>query len=186
MKDHGFLSHWICTPDEAKTIINRHDKFWVSNCSCREKARRCQSSRLDVCLFFTSDSRGTGSNLREVDREFVDGLLAEARLKHLVSRPFSLKKDISKVQGICFCCTDCCTFFRNPRQDFTKGFYVEETNTRACIACGTCVDVCYFDARDIVDGELVDYKERCVGCGLCAGVCPMHCIDMLPRTKRNK
>ncbi|MCJ7582359.1 MAG: 4Fe-4S binding protein [Candidatus Aminicenantes bacterium] len=54
------------------------------------------------------------------------------------------------------------------------------------MACGTCVDVCYFNAREIRDGELVENLAQCSGCGLCADVCPMHCIMMSPRKEKDK
>jgi ferredoxin len=186
MKGTDFSSHFICTLPEAGKIIAEKNLFWVSNCGCRESGKGCGCSRLDVCLFFTPDSRGTGTNLREVGRDFVDGILKEAQRKHLVSRPFADKEDPKKIQGICFCCSDCCAFFQNPHLVCAKGVFHEKTNHKACISCGTCVDVCYFNAREIRDGELVENLEQCFGCGLCADVCPMHCIVMSPLKENDK
>jgi len=52
----------------------------------------------------------------------------------------------------------------------------------SCIHCGECIEVCYFRARDMGDGEhiLVD-REKCYGCGLCVKVCPEGCIEMTKR-----
>ncbi|MFC2167997.1 DUF362 domain-containing protein [Acidobacteriota bacterium] len=186
MKDNNLSSHYVCTLHSAEKLIKKHNQFWVSNCGCREGRKNCRSSRLDVCLFFTPDFGGTGTNFRVVDNDFVSGILKEAQLKHLVPRPFVDKVDSSKTLGICFCCSDCCSFFQNPKEVCARGSKIEETDHKACIACGTCVDVCYFNARKIEDGELVENKERCYGCGLCADTCPMHCIQMLPRTEKNE
>ena len=28
--------HYVCTHDKAKDIIAAHDRFWVSDCGCRD------------------------------------------------------------------------------------------------------------------------------------------------------
>ncbi len=49
-----------------------------------------------------------------------------------------------------------------------------------CLGCGTCKDVCKFDAIDIVDGIAVIDKEKCVSCKACIDVCPKGIIELIP------
>jgi len=178
MTDKHF--HVVCTPDEASTIIGEHAQYWVSNCGCREE-KGCNRSRIDVCLFFDTQMGGTGSHFREVDQEFVEGILKEAEDTHLVARPFRYQDDKTRIQGICFCCDDCCYYFVEPSAEpCDKGAYIEKTNDE-CTHCGSCVDVCYFDARTLKDDTLAINRDNCYGCGLCVEVCPADCIHMVKR-----
>jgi len=160
---------------------------------------------MDLCLFFdTAEMQGTGSDFKEVDREFVEGILKEAAEKHLVTRPFRYEADRTRDQGICFCCDDCCGYFKSDEWGCDPGKYIEETDMEACTQCGDCVEVCYFKARKMIDGKLVINQEGyyflkdgstnygnapkgygcygCAGCGLCLDVCPEDCIEMVERT----
>lgn len=81
--------HYIATLSEARELVDRFYRFWVSNCECREnRDEGCSRSRMDLCLFFDPQMGGTGSDFKEVTWEFVLGILKEAREKRLVTRPF--------------------------------------------------------------------------------------------------
>lgn len=189
--------HYVCTYDEAKKKIDDHETFWVSNCGCREGKKveeggeGCKRSRMDLCLFFDDkEMTGTGTGWKKVDRDFVDAILKEAKEKHLVTRPFHYNEDRQHDQGICFCCDDCCAYFKGDEWGCDPGKYIEKTDMDACTHCGDCVSVCYFKARNIVDGMLQVTREKkegcyggdgCAGCGLCVDVCPAHCIGLVGR-----
>ncbi len=55
---------------------------------------------------------------------------------------------------------------------------------KACLGYGDCVNVCNYDAINIVNGVAVVDKLKCVGCGLCAKRCPNALIDIIPSTSR--
>jgi ferredoxin len=49
----------------------------------------------------------------------------------------------------------------------------------ACVACGTCEDVCPRGAIHIYQGQYAKVQEeRCVGCGKCARECPASLIKV--------
>jgi len=174
--------HFVCTYDEAEELINQNSIFWVSNCGCRESRGNCQQSRKDVCLDFNGRFGGSGSNYHQVDKQFALELLQEVRDKKLVTRPFRDFATKTEIEGICFCCKDCCGYFLNREEICDKGIYIEETDYDCCSDCGLCVDVCYFGARQINDeGNLVVNREECYGCGLCYEICPVECIEMIKR-----
>ena len=183
MKNEDLHFHYVATPGEAEELINKFDRFWISNCGCRESGDGCKRSRVDLCLFFDAQMGGTGADFKEVDEKFARGILEEAEDKRLVARPFRYEDDKTRVQGICFCCDDCCWYFQEEgRYESDKGKFVERTETDSCGACGECVDVCYFGAREIADGALSVVEDDCFGCGLCTDVCTESCISMVERS----
>lgn len=52
--------------------------------------------------------------------------------------------------------------------------------TYGCLGCGTCVNVCPFDAIHIVDGVAVVDKDKCTACRKCVEICPRHIIAIYP------
>jgi ferredoxin len=180
MSEQGSVQHFVCTPEEAREIVERHSGYWVSDCQCRESSGGCKRSRADVCLHFESKT-APGVAVHSITRQEVEDILEEARTKMLVSRPFKDPDVPGGIGGICFCCDDCCWYFRKHEEDCDRGPSIERTNIDACTACGACVDACYFHARELdPDGLTVD-SERCFGCGLCVRVCAPGAITMVKR-----
>lgn len=61
-----------------------------------------------------------------------------------------------------------------------------EIDNDLCDGCQDCIDLCYFDAIDMVRvpkqkrmKAVVD-PDICCGCGLCSPSCPQQGIDMKP------
>lgn len=178
MTNQGNPMHFVCTQAEARDLIEENQSYWVSNCECREAKGGCKRSRIDVCLSFTDAEDGNSKH--EVDFYHVVELLLEAENKKLVIRPYR-SENREKVEGICFCCDDCCDYFMNAEEKCDPGDMIEQTDGQWCTACGDCVDICYFGARQIKDNELVLDEDKCYGCGLCVEVCPNNAIRMSPR-----
>jgi Pyruvate/2-oxoacid:ferredoxin oxidoreductase delta subunit len=181
MDSQDLTIHYVCTWDEAGALIDTHDKFWVSNCGCRERRGGCARSRMDVCLMFNPEDQGSGSGKKEITRSQADEILKEAKAKYLVTRPF--RNDLNKTvtDGICFCCDDCCGYFLDPTDKCDRGNLIEITDLNQCTHCGLCVDVCYFLTRTMVEGKINVDRDYCFGCGLCVAICPEKCIDMILR-----
>jgi len=171
--------HYVCTLDQAEAIINRHKKFWVSNCGCREQRKnRCKRSPIDVCLYFNDTFGSTGSGFRRSSRRKAQAILAIARRTKLVARPYPNPERKRPLEGICFCCDDCCGYFLDPKAKCAKGKDIENTDRKQCTACGACVKVCFFGARLVYRKKLKLNRRRCYGCGLCVDVCPKAAIKM--------
>lgn len=51
--------------------------------------------------------------------------------------------------------------------------------SKGCLGCGTCVDVCQFDAIHIVNGVAVVDREKCTACEMCINICPREIIDLV-------
>jgi ferredoxin len=175
--------HFVSTHEEAHERAKGHDNYWVSNCGCREgmegeRGTPCARSRKDVCLFWAPWESGSGSGKWERTPEQVEDLFKLAKEARLVTRPFRNDKDPTSIDGICFCCDDCCGYFADDTYACDKGRSIEQTNMDGCTHCGDCEPACYFGARKMVDGTLTLDREKCYGCGLCRDVCPTDCISM--------
>ncbi len=57
-------------------------------------------------------------------------------------------------------------------------------NTKVCVSCGACIEVCPLQAIHTPNGcyAVVD-TNRCVGCGKCSRICPTGCITIAQRTE---
>ncbi len=176
------VSHSVCTKDEAREMVGIRDRFWVSTCWCRAERGKCARSAMEVCLSFREDSPADPSGMKEVSRDEVLALIDDARERGLVSRMFARKGDDGGIEGICFCCDDCCAFFTGRTEERpARGRFIESTIEGCCSSCGMCERACRFGARMMDEGELVVVRHRCNGCGVCAETCPTNCIEMLPR-----
>jgi Na+-translocating ferredoxin:NAD+ oxidoreductase RNF subunit RnfB len=49
-----------------------------------------------------------------------------------------------------------------------------------CTGCGTCYNVCQFDAIEMVNGIAVIDREKCTACKKCIEVCPKKIIELVP------
>jgi Pyruvate/2-oxoacid:ferredoxin oxidoreductase delta subunit len=173
--------HYVCTHQDARELVERQKRFWVQNCGCRERRGNCDRSRMDVCLQFRETTAAGGSNQREITRAEAEEILREATAKHLVTRPFRDETTRTVTEGICFCCNDCCEYFKNREERCDKGAWIESTDEGRCDGCGVCAPFCYFGARVMDGDEVVVNRRECYGCGLCAELCPQECVDMVPR-----
>jgi ferredoxin len=176
--------HFVCTRDQAWNLTKEHQRFWASNCGCREgREGGCRRSRMDLCLMFRDDIGSSGSGKREVFLNEVKEFFHEAEEKHLVTRPFRDEETRRRIEGICFCCDDCCGYFLDADEVCDKGDLVEKTGSLECTNCGDCAEACYFGARKMEGNDLVVNHDSCYGCGLCLDVCPEDCIQMVPRER---
>lgn len=177
VEDRAF--HYVCRLQEARQLIEDNRRFWVVECGCRkERGSKCRSERHDICLWFHGQMGESFGPAREISRHDAMNLVRLSEREHLVNRPFRGEKDRSVTEGICFCCDDCCYYFTKPGEKCDKGDFVEKTDLDNCGACGTCVEVCYFNARRLDDDKLLVDRDKCYGCALCVDVCPDECIDM--------
>jgi MinD superfamily P-loop ATPase len=65
------------------------------------------------------------------------------------------------------------------KHDFFSG-YLAAVDQEACTLCGTCEQICRFDAIAILENECMVNAVNCEGCGYCARICPANAIQMKP------
>ena len=97
-------------------------------------------------------------------------------------------KDTGHFLSSCFCCT-CCCINAKTISNASYGIISENMIKRIkglevkidpakCLGCGTCLEVCVFKGREIVNGKATIDPEFCLGCGRCVDVCPNGAISI--------
>jgi ferredoxin len=85
---------------------------------------------------------------------------------------------------ICNCCTCGCVPYIINRElgqinyPLIDGYYMAVTDSEKCRGCGTCVEICPFEARVLTDAK-GKTGRNCYGCGLCTYHCPEQAISMV-------
>lgn len=52
--------------------------------------------------------------------------------------------------------------------------------SRECVACGSCIKNCPFQAISVYKGlYTVIEEEKCIGCGKCERICPASVISLI-------
>jgi len=73
------------------------------------------------------------------------------------------------------------------REGYSPPNPVAHVNERTCVACGLCVEVCPYDAIELVRKRVLGREKMtaqldpasCMGCGVCAASCRSASIDLL-------
>ena len=179
----------VVSEPEAEAILERAETIALGPCGCRRDAGNCDAP-IDVCLAIDVDAHdltGEFAGFRIVSRAEAEDALRASRAAGLVHLAY--RRGDSPVTQFCSCCSCCCWFLDRLKEfDYhdaiVESNFVARHDTDACIACGTCVDRCHFDAWT-KDGASTPHLaiERCFGCGVCATSCPTHAIALVPRSE---
>jgi Na+-translocating ferredoxin:NAD+ oxidoreductase RNF subunit RnfB len=170
----------VSTYDDVRQIIENSDgSIAVIDCVCRQTkdiiGESCTSTDLrETCIIFRENteyylSHGIG---RSISKEEALDILEKAQEAGLVLQP----ENTQQPGFVCCCCGDCCGIlttvkrFPRPAELYATNYYAE-VNTELCTGCGTCVERCQMEAREIVDDIATINLDRCIGCGNCVAIC---------------
>jgi Pyruvate/2-oxoacid:ferredoxin oxidoreductase delta subunit len=175
--------------DEMAEILKKANKIAAGNCGCKRAYKNCDAPR-DGCISLDTVAdeflENEPTTEKEISVEKALELLQKSHEAGLVHISYTMKDD--ETPGlICSCCPCCChtlgSLIRNgshPKMLTSK--YIAKNDNELCIHCGTCVERCAFQAREIVDNRLVYNGSMCFGCGLCVSTCPENAISLVSRT----
>lgn len=183
----------IVPHDIARSIVlNASPKIVAFECGCRHaRPNPCLPSQ--VCLFigepFADFMREHHPNeSRRLTRaEALELLEAEHLRGHLHSAWF---KDalMDRFYVICNCCKCCCGGIENMLKFgapmMASSGYVVQSKHDLCEACGTCVDICPFNALSLENDHVAIDWEKCMGCGVCVDKCPNKGLTLLRDEKK--
>ncbi len=88
---------------------------------------------------------------------------------------------------ICNCCKESCiplTAYRLFKQEafrFLPSRSVVEIDASLCQGCGTCIEICPFEERQLDPARNIATIVNCQGCGLCVDICPNGANRMVAR-----
>ncbi|MHA2475125.1 MAG: indolepyruvate ferredoxin oxidoreductase subunit alpha [Promethearchaeota archaeon] len=177
-------------------FVKKAKHFYVQNkCGCRV-FHDCQDHESSIGCMYMGDDTLTiqlppeqGRYItREEAWEHVENAIKNGLVPCFGRSPGETNgwaEDTGHIMSMCFCCPCCCINGKIAKnatyeiQMFTRmeGLTVE-VDPDICNGCGTCLDVCVFVGRDVVDGKAVIDQERCLGCGRCERVCPNDAISI--------
>jgi len=168
--------------DDVSKLLDGARNIAVTKCSCRAIDGAC-GKPVEVCLQLDRAAdyaieRGTG---RPLSRDEALRMLEACEQEGLVHVAEN-KQALGHV--ICNCCRDCCINWASVRTGLGKFIapsrFRAVVDVEACNGCEECVDRCFFDAMQMVDGDTlaaVD-DEKCMGCGVCRVVCATDAVSM--------
>lgn len=177
----------------ARSIVMKASpKIVAFECGCRH-ARPNPCLPTQVCLFigesfadFMLEHHPTESRLL-TQTEALKILDEEHERGHLHSAWF---KDamMDRFYVICNCCKCCCggveSMVKYGTLMMASSGYVVQSNPEFCNACGTCVDICPFNALSL-DKEFISIDwEKCMGCGVCVNKCPNKVLSLVRDEKK--
>jgi Na+-translocating ferredoxin:NAD+ oxidoreductase subunit B len=172
----------IIPPEEAKKILRRTEKIYLRNCPCRVSTGSCSTNQLDVCMLFDGASQDDlleGHSISQREALLIMEDIAASRLIHNLF----YNHDTGELVELCNCCTCCCEPLHDLKEngDYDRQIrseYIAVTDELLCKGCGTCLESCYFEARQLIEGSMKLVDERCFGCGRCIDTCPEKAIRL--------
>ncbi len=160
----------------------------VAECYCRlameMDGKPCEHEK-ETCFILNQAARSVIDIgvAREVSVQEALKIIQRAEDAGLVHHINNCQEEIS---FLCNCCPCCCPIMASLRMKVPNvaavSRYVVHREPQACVDCGECVSVCYFEALTF-DGSLSINSDQCVGCGLCVSRCPEHALEMRLREK---
>jgi ferredoxin len=170
-------------------IIEGQTDFALFPCPCRsrkevEGIRKCKDKYpINNCITFGIFAKALlemgDPAIKPASKEDVIRITKEAAELGLVHMT---DNNANNNHILCQCCECCCgnlaglTRLDNPRC-IARANYISSIDEELCVACGTCIERCKFDAITVEDFAQIN-PDKCVGCGLCAVTCPEEAITM--------
>ncbi len=170
---------------QVKGFLDKAQSFVVQDCYCRTERGNCDSP-LNVCLRLDEAAEkkleSPSLNSRQITREEAVKILETGQEAGLVMMAYRAEGE-DYPQTICSCCSCCCGqlsgMLRFGFQAHTlQKSHIAVDNPEKCVDCGLCVDKCHFNARKMVEGNMVYDETKCYGCGLCTQTCPVDAISL--------
>jgi Pyruvate/2-oxoacid:ferredoxin oxidoreductase delta subunit len=167
---------------EAERLASRAGKVYLRECPCRAEIQACQRENWEVCMLFEPASEEDRRKARLITTEEAVRILRMTAGRGDIHQLFYFQDGAVPFE-LCNCCSCCCVPLRKAKE---KGDYAEQlrsryvavTDAERCVACGTCLESCFFEARQLEDDALHLIDERCFGCGRCVASCPEEAIRL--------
>jgi Pyruvate/2-oxoacid:ferredoxin oxidoreductase delta subunit len=173
----------ILAYEDVRALIEGAGSLAVTNCTCRVIDGKC-GKPVEVCMQLGKAAdyaieRGTGKGLTVEQALAVMKTAERAGLVHIVMN------SSTGIHTICNCCSDCCWNWSTAAAKSLKvaapSRFLAAVSDKLCTACGTCLEVCPFEAIVFAgddQGRVKVSQDACMGCGVCAELCPEDAISL--------
>jgi len=173
-------------PYERAGALLENAKSWgVRDCVCRVQKRligQACDHPVENCLLFApvENAFADSEDARPIGKAEALAILRAAGEAGLVHSSGNYRRGNTY---ICNCCTCSCGVMRSIaefgiRHAVARSPFRTVVEAGACVACGTCLARCQFEALSLPDGAAVVDPTRCVGCGLCVTACTVAALRL--------
>ena len=177
-------------------FINKASNIVACHCYCRVNSDCQDHAKKYGCMYMGDDTKNMvlHENQQILSKEEAVQFVKEAiedGLIPLIGRSVGETegqsiKDTGHFLSSCFCCSCCCIngkMASNASVAIVSGNMIKKIeglevkiDPVKCVGCGTCLEVCVFKGREIIEGKATIEPEFCLGCGRCVDVCPNGAI----------
>jgi formate hydrogenlyase subunit 6/NADH:ubiquinone oxidoreductase subunit I len=174
-------------------VLQDPEHIVLLECPCRAgRADPCLP--LDVCLIVGEPFAGFVAEHHPqrsrwiTQQEAVAVLQAEHERGH-VHHAFFKDAMLGRFYAICNCCACCCGAMQAHQSGtpmLASSGYVSQLDEGRCIGCGTCAEICPFDAIAVPDGRALVDVSRCMGCGVCIDRCDQGALSLVRETSKGE
>lgn len=178
----------LIAEEDMWSLVEKSSRLAVVSCPCRRAAQKCDRP-VEVCLQMGRGAeyaikRGSGREITKLEAQEMLRTTVKKGLVHIVSNT----PDAGLY--VCNCCPDCCIFlypwltYGGLDKGVAKSRFEARVDVSSCSGCQDCVDICPFDAIDMVKipGEkklkAQVNGDKCYGCGVCAVNCVTDSIKL--------
>lgn len=157
----------------------------VIDCPCRvSKKESCKP--LDVCLIVGEPFAGLVAEYhprraRRISQEEAAQIILDEEQRGHVHHAFFKDAVLGRFYAICNCCACCCGAMQGQRNGtpmLASSGYICRVDPTDCLGCGSCVDVCQFNAIHMKHGFAEISDSLCMGCGVCTSHCPSGALAL--------
>lgn len=179
-------------------FINKASNIVACHCYCRVNSDCQNHEKKYGCMYMGDDTKNMilHENQQILSKEEAVQFVKEAiedGLIPLIGRSVGETegqsiKDTGHFLSSCFCCSCCCIngkMISNASSAITLDNLIKKIeglevkmDPAKCVGCGTCLEVCVFKGREIIEGKATIEPEYCLGCGRCVDVCPNRAITI--------
>lgn len=178
-------------------FINKASHIVIHKCGCREHYK-CKNHPEELgCMYMGDDTlnmiiptdRGrvaTKEEARERVRKAIDSGLIPLMGRDMGETEAYGVEDTGHFLSCCFCCSCCCIQGKAITHGSAalsgtvgtkmKGIEIKVDESK-CDGCGTCLEVCVFKGREVLENKAHVDPDYCLVCGRCVDVCPNGAIS---------
>jgi NAD-dependent dihydropyrimidine dehydrogenase PreA subunit len=176
----------------TRIIFQEPEYIAVMDCPCKQ-ARKNPCEPVNCCI---AVGRGIASfwldhckkyHARKISQQEALHIIKEYRRNGHVTQAFFKVATGGSTGVICNCCPECCVSLeatkltkkidKNLTMNAASG-YVVIHDSDACRLCGTCVEICPFNAIEIKGSSRLYNRNDCLGCELCVEHCTHGALSL--------
>ena len=186
------LEQIIPYPQAREFLVNAPPEMIVYECGCRNsREEHCEPSQ--VCMWIGKPYTNfilehNPKTSRRITKEEALQLLRDEHERGHVHTAWFKDAMQDRFYCICNCCSCCCAgieaMVKYGTPMIASSGYVAKIDHELCKDCGTCLDICPFDAVSRNNGSIVIDWEKCMGCGVCVTACPNSARTLIREEKK--